>query len=69
MREAYVFMAWCLVKYRIMLIAWYLVKHRDNFAFYYEWKILVLKDRVSVYLFGSTTVVHKMFDVLVWTGP
>jgi hypothetical protein len=28
---SYIFMAWCLVKYRIVFMAWYLVKHRDNF--------------------------------------
>jgi hypothetical protein len=31
--QTYVFMACCLVKYRIHLHAWYLIKPRDNFTF------------------------------------
>jgi len=29
----YVFLAWSLVRYRIVFMAWYLVKHRDLHAF------------------------------------
>jgi len=28
----YVFMAWCLVKYRIVFVEWYLIKHGKNFT-------------------------------------
>jgi len=29
----YVFMAWCLFKYRIVSMTWFLVKHRDTFIY------------------------------------
>jgi hypothetical protein len=36
----YVFMAWCLVNYAIVLMVWYLVKLRDNFTTSSYWSII-----------------------------